>query len=396
MSRHGDVTTRRTTIGSDRRAIPETTRSPSSEPGLPPAPAPAVDGSAIDVPRRPVRRRVGPIAVALAMAAAGLVAAVAAPRLLAPASASVVIVVGVLLASGGGILLARVVGHDGRRREALRVREQALADDRAALVQLVSHELRTPLTVIRGGVETFRRADHDDLDPTYRRLLDATWRATLRLESMVHVVLSAAEASGRDREDGRTRDDEAALQRLVQTRLEEPPSVTDAAAHVEVAVAALVEQVARSLRADLPERLEVRVAPDCRLVTVEPYLWVALRCLLDNAAKFSPPGSPIEIHGDRRGDGLELRLVDHGPGLPAHYHRLAFEPFTQADASLRRTHEGIGMGLYTARRLVRRLGGEVALSAGEDGGLVATIHLPDDPDPERVLDVTRIEVPAEG
>ncbi|MCC5946991.1 MAG: HAMP domain-containing histidine kinase [Nitriliruptoraceae bacterium] len=298
-------------------------------------------------------------------------------------------VVGGLLVGAGA---AQCIGgaRQRRRERQLAARERSLGDDRAALVQLVSHELRTPLTVIRGGVEILNRSEAGTLDPAHHRLLDATWRATLRLESMVHVVLAAAEASGSEVPPGTTDGD---LQQLMRRRLDADAVTADDASLVEIAVPALIEQVAGSLRADLEERLEVDLPADCRIVTVEPYLWVALRCLLDNAAKFSPPDSPIEVACHRDGGHLELSLTDHGPGLPSGYERLAFEPFTQADASLRRSHAGIGMGLYTARRLARQLGGDVLVGTASHGGTIATIRLPDtdrssDPDgASRVIDL---------
>lgn len=285
-----------------------------------------------------------------------------------------------LVAAGllAGVRRMLVAERAARELDATRltVREQRLADDRAALVQLVSHELRTPLTVIRGGVETLQGSAAAELDGGHQRLLHATWRATLRLESMVHVVLAAAEAV--DEREGADAD-RSRLERLVRSGWPTDDLVDDPDPQVEVALEPLLARVAGSLAEDLPERLRVEGARDLQLVTVEPYLWVTLRCLLDNASKFSPPGAPIEVRAVQADGRVRVDLVDHGPGLPEGYERLAFEPFTQADASLQRSHTGIGMGLYTARRLARRLGGDVLIGRGVDGGTVATLVLPDQP-----------------
>ena len=218
-------------------------------------------------------------------------------------------------------------------------------------MQLVSHEFRTPLTVIRGSLQTLRRPEAG-IDERFVDLLDATMRAVDRLESMAEVILAAS--------------DEIELADAVESLVE---------------LAGLVHDVARSLGPDVDERLRLHLDDDARLVTVEPYLWLTIRCLLDNAVKFSPPDEPIEVMFEAADDLAVIILRDHGPGLPPGFEGEAFEPFTQADPSLRRAHEGLGMGLHSARRLARRLGGDVELrSLGEDG-TSAQVILPRSPAP---------------
>jgi signal transduction histidine kinase len=310
--------------------------------------------------------------------------------------------IGAVLASGGStptmvrgagvvvvaLALVGLAAILGLRRQArvrereLLAREQALVLERSSLVQLISHELRTPLTVIRGGVETLR-GSASPLAPDQQRLLDATWRSTVRLESMVHVVLRAAESidgtvAGLPVSDGPGGAvSVASMADEVLRAGWSPGSDDDEVAVVDVELGPLIKRAAESIRADLPARLRWDLPSDAHLLTIEPYLWVAVRCLLDNAAKFSPPDAPIEVSCSRDGERITLRLTDHGPGVPDGYERLAFEPFTQADVSLQRSHTGIGMGLYTARRLARRLGGDVDLRSPADGGVIATIVLPD-------------------
>jgi signal transduction histidine kinase len=290
------------------------------------------------------------------------------------------LVVLALVALGGSVLMDRRARD---REQDLLAREQALVLERSSLVQLISHELRTPLTVIRGGVETLRRSS-SALAGDEQRLLDATWRSTVRLESMVHVVLRAAETIDRTVDPttppARTQDAVHAASgtaEVLRAGWPRPDEDTDDVTIVDVALGPLIRRAAESIRGDLPARLRLDLPSDAHLWTIEPYLWVTVRCLLDNAAKFSPPDAPIEVSCSRDGARITLRLTDHGPGVPDGYERLAFEPFTQADVSLQRSHAGIGMGLYTARRLARQLGGDVDLRSPADGGVVATVVLPD-------------------
>ena len=246
---------------------------------------------------------------------------------------------------GAGALAAAHL--DVRRREHdVAERERSLTSQRSALVQLVSHEFRTPLTVIRGSLQTLRRPEAG-IDDRFVDLLDATMRAVDRLEDMAEVILAAS--------------DDIQLADAVESLVE---------------LAELVRDVARSLGPDVDARLELHLDADARLVTVEPYLWLTIRCLLDNAVKFSPPGEPIEVTFEAADDLAVIILRDHGPGLPPGFEGDAFEPFTQADPSLRRPHEGLGMGLYSARRLARRLGGDVELRSLGDDGTSAEVILP--------------------
>lgn len=249
----------------------------------------------------------------------------------------------------GGVVgvLASARVESWRRERAVAEREAALVGQRASLIQLVSHEFRTPLTVIRGSLETLRGRE-DAVAPPFRGLLTATERSVERLEEMVDVVLAAADEL-----------DTAAT----------PTSVVD--------VAVLVADVARSLDDELASRLEFCGCDGVQVMTVEPSMWLAVRCLLDNARKFSPPGSPVEVQCAARGRTVELAVADQGPGLPPGLEELAFEPFTQGDPSERRAYQGLGLGLYTARRLARRLGGDVTLSSTPGLGTTATLIIAD-------------------
>jgi signal transduction histidine kinase len=144
----------------------------------------------------------------------------------------------------------------------------------------------------------------------------------------------------------------------------------------DVPVDDLIQHAAVSIRSELVDRLLLDVPAKASVVTVEPYLWLTVRCLLDNALKFSPDGEPIEVTFRRDGDDARLSLHDHGPGFPPGFEQVAFDPFTQADTSVRREFPGLGMGLYTARRLARRLGGDIEVTSRAGQGVTATVVLP--------------------
>ena len=86
----------------------------------------------------------------------------------------------------------------------------------------------------------------------------------------------------------------------------------------------------------------------------------AMALLLENAAKFTPPGGAVGVRVSRLPSGqYELCVADTGPGISADRTERIFEPFYQVDGSVTRMHGGVGVGLAITRRTARGLGGDV-------------------------------------
>jgi two-component system phosphate regulon sensor histidine kinase PhoR len=124
----------------------------------------------------------------------------------------------------------------------------------------------------------------------------------------------------------------------------------------------------RPVNADIPQSLTV--------TTDRPKLVQALDNLLDNAAKFSPPGSAIDVSAEVAGDEVRLSVRDRGPGIsPEHWSRV-FERFYKVDRARPREAGGFGLGLAITKHLVQVLGGRIWTETARDGGQVFTIALP--------------------
>jgi two-component system phosphate regulon sensor histidine kinase PhoR len=124
----------------------------------------------------------------------------------------------------------------------------------------------------------------------------------------------------------------------------------------------------RPLNTDIPTPLNI--------TTDRPKLVQALDNLLDNAAKFSPPGTPIDIHAEIAGEEVRISVRDHGPGIsPEHWSRV-FERFYKVDRARPREAGGFGLGLAITKHLVQVLGGRIWTETARDGGQVFTIALP--------------------
>ncbi len=97
--------------------------------------------------------------------------------------------------------------------------------------------------------------------------------------------------------------------------------------------------------------------------------------LIANALKFTEAGA-VSVSIVRRGDGLELRVADSGPGIAAEDLPRLFEKFVQLDASTTRKHGGTGLGLSICRDLVELMGGRIGVETVVGQGATFTVELP--------------------
>lgn len=226
-------------------------------------------------------------------------------------------------------------------------REAELAGQQATFIQTISHEFRTPLTILRGGILTLDR-QKERVDVALQPLIGGMVRAERRLDEMVSVVLATVESAD------------------VSRRLE-----TEAVSLAAVAADVVSELASRNG----PERVHMQLHDPDLVVTVPAYLRLILHTIIDNALRFSPDGSPVELSSMTTDDAVCIVVRDHGEGMDGDLLEIAFDPFTQGDPSAQRARGGLGLGLFTARRLVERLGGTIAM-APQDEGLAVEIVLP--------------------
>jgi two-component system, OmpR family, phosphate regulon sensor histidine kinase PhoR len=139
-------------------------------------------------------------------------------------------------------------------------------------------------------------------------------------------------------------------------------------------LAELVDESVARLGIDRP--VNTSIPPGLVISTDRPKLVQALDNLLDNAAKFSPPGTGIDVQAEMNGYDLVLRVRDRGPGIsPEHWSRV-FERFYKVDRARPREAGGFGLGLAITKHLVQVLGGRIWTEAAREGGQVFYIELP--------------------
>jgi two-component system, OmpR family, phosphate regulon sensor histidine kinase PhoR len=135
----------------------------------------------------------------------------------------------------------------------------------------------------------------------------------------------------------------------------------------------LIDDSLARLRDDRPTHVDVPL--ELIIATDRAKLAQAIGNLLDNAAKFSPPGTAVDVHAEV-GDELVISVRDRGPGIsPEHWSRV-FERFYKVDRARPRESGGFGLGLAITKHLVQVLGGRIWTEAAREGGQVFYIALP--------------------
>ena len=98
--------------------------------------------------------------------------------------------------------------------------------------------------------------------------------------------------------------------------------------------------------------------------------------LVQNAVKFSPAGSDIELAARARNNDVVVSVKDHGRGIPRGHLDHVFEPFHQVDASDSKDRIGSGLGLAICRRIIDQHGGRIWVEQPRDGGSIFRFTLP--------------------
>ncbi len=258
------------------------------------------------------------------------------------------------------------------RDELQRVNAELSAADRRKdeFLALLAHELRNPLAPIRNATEYLRlKAPPDAELQNAREIIE---RQVKHLVRLVDDLLDVSRISS-----GKIslRKDRVSLASLVNNAVE--------------ASRPLIELENHRLAVTLPAESIYLDADLTRLAQV-------LQNLLNNAAKYTPPGGRIGLHGEFDGGILTLRVTDTGIGIPDQMLPLVFGLFTQVGRSIEWQTGGLGIGLTLVQRLVELHGGTVeAHSNGPDQGsefivrLPAYVHVAESFVPPRQLESTR-------
>jgi two-component system sensor histidine kinase KdpD len=216
---------------------------------------------------------------------------------------------------------------------------------RTALLRAVSHDLRTPLASIKASVSSLLQDDVDWSPEATIEFLTTIEEETDRLDRVVGNLLDMGRLQA------------GALQ--VSSR--------------PVALEEVVPAALTSLSTDTTG-VDLEIDETSPRVEADPVLLErALANVVSNALAWTAHGTRVSVAADETGDQVELRVVDHGPGVPLEHRERLFEPFQRLGD--RSNDTGAGLGLAVARGFVDAMGGRMRMEDTPGGGLTMVIVL---------------------
>ena len=233
-------------------------------------------------------------------------------------------------------------------REMDRLKDEFLA--------VVSHELRTPLTVISGSLELLARRGHRP-EADERRLIAQAERHVQRLQRSVEDLLDLAQLQ----------------EAKIELQREFVP-VSAILTEVAAAYEPLILAKSQPLRIAPPDGVPPVLVDRRRLQQI-------LGNLVQNASRYSPEGTTIQVCAEREGDEVRFVVEDEGPGIPVEERERVFDKFYRGEGT-KRTTSGTGLGLAIARQLVEMHGGRIWVAERPGGGARFVVAIPHEPVPE--------------
>jgi two-component system sensor histidine kinase KdpD len=244
---------------------------------------------------------------------------------------------------------AVILLRDKLMRSQARTEALAEADKlKTALLSMVSHDFRSPLTSIKASVSSLLQ-DGEPIDAeTQRSLLMAADQETDRLNKMVGNILD--------------------FSRLEAGAWKPRYEAVDLAEVVGSALDSLNERE--------NNRIQVHLDAHVPEVNVDPVQMVqVLKNLLENALKYSPELSPVDLNISCMEEKIAIEVLDRGSGLPKGDEERIFESFYRAPALKESAVPGVGLGLALCKGLVEANGGSLRASNREGGGATFRISL---------------------
>jgi two-component system sensor histidine kinase KdpD len=231
-------------------------------------------------------------------------------------------------------------------QEAAAAKPLAEADKmRTALLAAVSHDLRTPLASAKAAVTSLRSTEIEFNAEDRAELLATAEESLDRLTGLVANLL-----------------DMSRLQAGVLGVSLSPVGFEEAVPHA-------LDELGEAGRG-----VRIRIPVDLPAVSADPGLLErVLVNLIGNALRFSPEGQPPLLHASEHGGQVELRITDHGPGIPESVWDQVFLPFQRLGD--RDNSSGVGLGLALARGLTEAMGGALTLEQTPGGGLTMVLSM---------------------
>lgn len=225
-------------------------------------------------------------------------------------------------------------------------REVMLARQRRNFLLSITHELKSPIAALQLTLETLYKRELKR--ETLEKLCTNGLRDAARLQQLVEDLLLAARLEDNWRP------------------LPEPLDIKS-----------IAQDCARTLQTRFPKAIiSIQVPADFSPVQADkPGLIAVIQNLLENAVKYSPEGETVEFSAKRSNGKLQLRVADHGIGIPNDQKNAVFEKFYRIGNEDVRKTTGTGLGLYIVKQVVSAHGGAITVSDNRPKGTIFTVEI---------------------
>jgi PAS domain S-box-containing protein len=228
------------------------------------------------------------------------------------------------------------------RREVERLKKEFVAT--------VSHELRTPLTSIRGSLTLLNVGALGALPDQAKKVVALAERNTIRLITLINDILD--------------------IEKIESGKLDMVFDTVPIASVVDRSVEAV-----KSFAEQQEIKLEVKPSQSTVFADGDRLVQVIVN-LLSNAVKFSPTGSTVTVAVEEIPNWIEVKVIDHGRGIPAKYKELLFQRFQQVEHADSKKKGGTGLGLAICKGIIEQHGGSIGVDSEEGKGATFWFRIP--------------------
>ncbi len=231
--------------------------------------------------------------------------------------------------------------------------EVALDKSKTEFVSIASHQLRTPLSTINWYLEMVLAGDFGEVNTEQKEFIEEAYQASKRMGDLINALLNASRldvgvVAVEPQENLDIRDSLKGVLTDIEARLTKK----------QITVQQLIDDSVRPMSLD-PRIMEI----------------IFLN-LLTNAVKYSPAGSTVEVHAAVDEANLNIKVVDHGMGIPAADQDKIFSKMFRANNAVEQEPDGNGLGLYIIRSILEAVDGSISFESQQGQGTTFIITIP--------------------
>ncbi len=239
-----------------------------------------------------------------------------------------------------------------RRIELQNIQLKRLDRIKSEFLNITSHELRTPMASIKGYIQMLLKRTLGNISEEQKKALDVVLRNTDRLDNLIQDILDISQL-----ESGTMKfvSEKTDVGKLMEETVETMQSFAD---HKGIKINSEVED-------NVPE-----------LFVDQERISQVVRNLVNNAIKFSPESSIVNIRAKKEKDDVLFEVQDYGRGIAKNKQRKIFDMFYQVDSGMDRKFGGVGLGLSLSRGIVLTHGGHMWVESKMGSGSTFKFSLP--------------------